>query len=185
MADPFTGEIRAFAFDYAPQDWAFCTGQSITVQQNPALYAVIGNRYGGTTNQNFKLPNLMGHAPMGQGSGPGLTPRTVGQATGTATVTLTTAQLPPHRHTIAVLVGKATADTPTDNFLAVGNKPAGFGTVPQPTYAPGPLTAPLDTPLAPTALTPFPGGGQPHSNLQPYLALNLCICLNGEFPVRP
>lgn len=185
MADPFTGEIRAFAFDYAPQDWAFCNGQTIPAQQNPVLYTVIGNRYGGTAKQNFNLPNLMGHAPMGQGSGPGLTPRTVGQATGTDTVALTAAQIPPHSHTIAVLAGNATTAAPPGNFLAMGNKPAGFGTLPQPTYAPGPLTAPLDTPLAPTALTTFQGGGQAHSNMQPYLALNLCICLNGEFPVKP
>lgn len=180
MADPFFGEIRAFAFDYAPVDWAFCAGQTITVQQNSALYAVIGNRYGGTTGQNFKLPNLMGHAPMGQGSGPGLTSRTVGQATGTVAVTLTAAQLPPHSHTIAVLLGKATADAPTDNFLAAGVKPAVPTSQPQSAYAPGPL----DTPLATTTLSPFLGSGQSHSNIQPYLALNLCICLNGEFPVK-
>lgn len=185
MADPFYGEIRAFAFDYPPQDWAFCDGQTIPVQQNPALYAVIGNRYGGTTGQNFKLPNLMGHAPMGQGSGPGLTPRTVGQATGTVAVTLTAAQLPPHSHTIAVLAGNATTDAPTGNFLAMGNKPASPRPQAVSAYAPGPLIAPLDTPLAPTTLSLFPGGGQPHSNMQPYLALNLCICLNGEFPVKP
>ena len=185
MADPFTGEIRAFAFDYAPVDWAFCAGQTLFVQQNPALYAVIGHRYGDTASQNFKLPNLMGHAPMGQGNGTGLTPRTVGQATGTVAVTLTAAQLPPHSHTIEVLLGKATADAPTDNFLAAGVKPAVPTSQPQSAYAPGPLTAPLDTPLAPTTLSPSLGSGQSHSNIQPYLALNLCICLNGEFPVKP
>lgn len=122
---------------------------------------------------------------MGQGAGTGLTPRTVGQATGTSAVTLTATELPPHNHTIAVLVGKATTHVPTDNFLAAGNKPAGLGTLPQPTYIPGPLTTPLDTTLAPTALTIFQGGGLPHNNMQPCLALNLCICLNGEFPVKP
>lgn len=120
MADPFTGEIRAFAFDYPPQDWAFCNGQTMLAQQNPALYAVIGNRYGGTSPQNFKLPDLLGQAPMCQGTGIGLTPRTVGQGTGTPAVTLTAAQLPPHSHTIAVLAGNATAETPTGNFLAMG-----------------------------------------------------------------
>lgn len=185
MADPFTGEIRAFAFDYPPQDWAFCNGQTMLAQQNPALYAVIGNRYGGTSPQNFKLPDLLGQAPMCQGTGIGLTPRTVGQGTGTPAVTLTAAQLPPHSHTITVLAGSATAETPSGNFLAMGNKPASPRPQAVSAYAPGPLTAPLDIQLAPTALSPFQGGGQPHSNMQPYLALNMCICLDGEFPVKP
>jgi microcystin-dependent protein len=154
-------------------------------QQNPALYAVIGNRYGGTSPQNFKLPDLLGQAPMCQGTGIGLTPRTVGQGTGTPTVTLTAAQLPPHSHTITVLAGNATAEMPTGNFLAMGLSGTPPRTQAKLAYAPGPLTAPLDTPLAPTALSPFSGGGQPHSNMQPYLALNMCICLYGEFPMRP
>lgn len=185
MADPFYGEIRAFAFTHAPLDWAFCGGQAIAVVQNPALYSVIGNLYGGTPGQSFNLPDLRGRVPLGQGTGTGLTPRSVGQPVGTPAVSLAAAQLPPHSHTLAVLAGNATAGAPTGNFLATtvsgtGPRPAGV-----PAYAPGPLTAPLDTQLAPTALTPFPGGGQPHSNMQPYLALNLCICLNGIYPVRP
>lgn len=181
MADPFYGEIRAFAFTYAPQDWAFCNGQNMPVAQNPALYSVIGNLYGGTPNQNFNLPDLRGHAPMGQGSGPGLTPRTVAQAVGTPAETLLTTQMPPHSHTIAVQTGNATASAPTGNFLAAavtgGSRPS-----PQFAYAP----AAPDAPLTPAALTPFQGGGQPHSNMQPYLALNLCICLQGDtYPVRP
>lgn len=185
MADPFTGEIRAFAFDYAPQGWALCAGQIMAAQQNQALYAVIGNRYGGTAPQNFALPHLLEQAPMGQGTGTGLTPRTVGQATGTSAVTLTATELPPHSHTIAVQAGKATTHVPTDNFLAAGNKPATPRPLVAPTYIPTPSSTSLDSPLAPSALSPLQGGGLPHSNMQPYLALNLCICLNGEFPVKP
>ncbi len=182
MADPFYGEIRAFGFTYAPAGWAFCQGQNMPVAQNPALYSVIGNLYGGTPGQNFNLPDLRGRAPMGQGSGPGLTPRTVAQAVGTPTEKLLITQMPPHEHAIAVQTGNATASAPTGNFLAAGNKPAGFGTQSQPTYASGLL----DTLLPPAALTPFQGGGQPHSNMQPYLALNLCICLQGDtYPIRP
>lgn len=181
MADPFTGEIRAFAFDYAPQDWAFCAGQTIAVQQNLALYAVIGTLYGGTPNQNFKLPDLMGRAPMGAGHGPGLTPRTVSQAVGTVAETLQPMHMPPHNHAIAVQAGNATLGTPGGNFLAQRVTTGRPTTLPA--YAPA--SGPLDAPLASGALAPFVGGGQPHSNMQPYLALNLCICLNGEYPVRP
>ncbi|UJB65762.1 phage tail protein [Acidovorax sp. YS12] len=180
MSDPFYGEIRAFAFDYPPRDWAFCQGQTMLAQQNPALYTVIGNRYGGTSPQNFNLPDLRSQAPMGEGPGPGLTPRTTGQAVGKSTETLQPAHMPPHEHAIAVHTGNATTNVPKDKFLAAGRKPAAIGTQPQPAYAP----SPLDAPLAPTALTPF-GGGQAHDNMQPYLALNLCICLQGEFPTRP
>lgn len=181
MADPFYGEIRAFGFTYAPAGWAFCQGQNMPVAQNPALYSVIGNLYGGTPGQNFNLPDLRGRAPMGQGSGPGLTPRTVAQAVGTPTEKLLITQMPPHEHAIAVQTGNATASAPTGNFLAAavtgGSRPS-----PKSAYAP---EAP-DAPLAPAALTPFQGGGQPHSNMQPYLALNLCICLQGEvYPVKP
>lgn len=181
MADPFYGEIRAFAFNFPPENWAFCDGQSVSAAQNQALYSIIGNLYGGTPNQNFNLPNLRGRAPMGQGSGPGLTPRTVAQAVGTPAETLLITQMPPHDHAIAVQTGNATASAPTGNFLAAavtgGSRPTAKST-----YVP---VAP-DAPLAPAALTPFQGGGQPHSNMQPYLALNLCICLQGEtYPIRP
>ena len=181
MADPFIGEIRAFAFDYAPMDWAFCAGQTINVQQNPALYAVIGTLYGGLVGQTFQLPDLRGSAPMGAGNGPGLTPRTVGQAVGTVAETLQPMHMPPHNHAIAVQAGNATLGTPSGNFLAQRVTTGRPTTLPA--YAPAP--GPLDAPLASGALAPFVGGGQPHSNMQPYLALNLCICLNGEYPVRP
>ncbi len=184
MADPFLGEIRAFGFNYAPVNWAMCQGQLMPVQQNPALFSIIGIQFGGNGTSNFGLPNLQGQAPMGAGAGPGLTPRAVGDAVGTAAVTLLPTQMPPHNHAIAVQTTNATAATPGGNVLAQsvnGSSPR----APQVfAYAPGAPTVPQGA-LAANALAPLNGGGQPHSNLQPTLALNFCICLSGEFPARP
>lgn len=180
MSEAYVGEIRMFAGDYAPQGWLPCDGRPLDISGNEALFRLLGTTYGGDGVNNFNLPDLRGHAPMGQGSGPGLTPRAMAQAVGTPAETLLTTQMPPHSHTIAVQTGNATASAPTGNFLAAavtgGSRPS-----PQFAYTP----AAPDAPLAPTALSPFQGGGQAHSNMQPYLALNLCICLNGEFPVKP
>lgn len=180
MADPFYGEIRAFAFNFAPMDWAFCQGQSIAVAQNQALYSIIGNLYGGTPNQNFNLPDLRDRAPMGQGSGPGLTPRPLAQAVGTSSETLLSAHMPPHSHAIAVQSSNATVGTPNGNFLAAAIT-AGARPSSKSAYSPEAAAAEL----ASTALTPLQGGGQEHSNMQPYLALNLCICLQGIYPIKP
>lgn len=179
MADPFYGEIRAFAFDYAPVHWAFCQGQLVAISQNTALFSVIGTQFGGNGTTTFGLPNLQGTAPMGSGTGPGLTPRTVGDAAGTASETLQPGEMPQHSHAVTAEGGNATAAVPQGNFLAKGLVP-GARPSPRPTYAAGATT----TPLAGSALAPFTGGGQPHTNMQPYLALNFCICLSGEFPVR-
>lgn len=180
MADPFYGEVRAFGFSFAPVNWAFCAGQTIQVQQNAALFSVIGNRFGGNGTTNFMLPNLQGKAAMGAGTGPGLSFRDIGETMGTATETLTLAQIPAHSHGISAQGAGATAATPSGNLLAQGMQgvpPRGSA---RPTYAAGAATSAM----APTALLPV-GGNQAHSNMQPVLALNFCICLSGEFPVRP
>jgi microcystin-dependent protein len=183
MADPFLGEIRAFGFNFAPKNWAMCQGQLIPIQQNTALFSILGIQFGGNGTSNFGLPNLQGQAPMGAGNGPGLTPRTVGDAVGEAAVTLQPTEMPSHNHAIAVQAGNATAAIPGGNVLAQGAK-GGSRPQLQPAYAPGAPTVPQGA-LAANALAPFIGGGQPHSNMQPYQALSLCICLSGEFPVRP
>nr|WP_216295684.1 tail fiber protein [Delftia acidovorans]MCA1071697.1 hypothetical protein [Delftia acidovorans] len=179
MADPFYGEIRAFGFDFAPVNWAFCAGQTLPIQQNPALYSVIGSQFGGNGTTSFALPNLQGKAPMGSGTAPGLTPRDVGDAVGTAEETLLLTQIPPHNHGITAQAAGATSALPAGNLPAQGGQGVPPRTSARQTYAP---SAP-DSTLAPTALYPA-GGNQPHSNLQPYLALNFCICLYGEFPAR-
>lgn len=180
MADPFYGEVRAFGFDFAPVNWAFCAGQTIPVQQNAVLFSIIGNRFGGNGSTHFMLPNLQSKVAMGSGAGPGLTPRAIGEDMGTTAETLTISQIPPHSHHITAQGAGATAAIPNGNLLAQGMQgvpPRGSARA---TYAVGPATAAM----APTALLPV-GGDQAHSNIQPVLALNFCICLSGEFPPRP
>lgn len=117
MADCFLGEIRIFAGDYAPEGWLLCQGQSLSVSEYQALYSVIGNTYGGDSVK-FNLPNLMGRVPIGQGTGTGLTARTLGQSDGFATVTLTDATMPSHNHTFNVTTATATTVDPTNAMYA-------------------------------------------------------------------
>ena len=184
MADPFLGEIRAFGFYFAPVNWAMCLGQLMPLQQNTALFSIIGIQFGGNGTSNFGLPNLQGQAPMGTGTGQGLTPRAVGDAVGAASVSLQPNNMPPHNHAIAVQTANATATSPERGVLAQGVNGSGPRAPQVFAYAAGAPTVPQGA-LAANALSPFTGGNQPHNNRQPYLALNFCICLSGEFPVRP
>lgn len=175
MADPFVGEIRAFGFTYPPQDWVLCNGQLLNVQQYQVLYTVIGNTYGGTQNVSFAVPNLMTRAPAGVGAGPGLTPVTLGQSYGAPSVTLTENQIANHDHSaigysapLAGLIGTITAANEAYIARTLGQ----FDFVPP------------ASPLVEMASMIQPiGDGGPHENRQPYLALNFCICVSGEYPV--
>ena len=173
MADPFIGEIKLWSLKYAPMGWAYCNGQLLNVQQNPALFAVIGNVYGGDGQTNFALPNLQGRVPMHCGTGPGLTPRSIGQTGGETSVTLTLSQLTSHTHTVNAYTGGGDKGDPVNNVWAVEGrgKPAVYSTN-------GP-----DKQMNSQALVAA-GGGQLHENQQPYLALNFCIALSGVFPSR-
>ncbi len=182
MADPFYGEIRIFAFDYAPRDWAFCRGQEVQIQQNPALYALIGTQFGGNGTTNFKLPNLMGQVPLGNPSMNQNPTSPNGQMVGSETVTLTSNQIPVHTHTAKVafpsVVGFETA-APNPGATSLQIPPIQMSNrqiTRAFTDAAQPNTALSVSTLAAT------GGGQPHENRQPYLALNFCICLYGIFP---
>jgi microcystin-dependent protein len=173
MSDPFLAEIRIFATDYAPNGWALCNGQLLPIMQNTALYALLGNVYGGDGRSNFALPNLQGRTPMQQGAGPGLTPRTLGETGGTPTVTLGQDEMPVHTHQLMHSGGVADAATP--------GPATGFArTTAAQVYATGGATMPT----VPEALHPAGGSGA-HNNLQPYLTLNFCIALQGIFPARP
>jgi microcystin-dependent protein len=179
MADPFTGEIRAFAFSFAPYDWAYCNGQQMTVQQNQVLYAIIGIQYGGNVqNQTYNLPNLRGRVPVGMGSGPGLTPRSIGQSIGTMGVTLSMTQIANHSHGV-----NATIQTVTTNITLTPSNTAVIGraaaAVPFGAYNSSSVVE-MDSRTIGVA-----GGGQAHENRQPTLAMNFCICTSGYFPVRP
>lgn len=175
--DPFVGEIRILGFSFAPVDWAYCDGQQMPISQYQALFAILGTTFGGNGTTTFGLPNMQGNAPMHWGSGPGLTPRTLGETLGTASVTLTSQQLPAHSHAFFA------AATPSDSTKLVAT-PASNAQLS--TSNPGKLYTTTTTPpvsFSPKAIGPA-GQSQPHDNLQPLLTMNFCISLNGLFPSR-
>jgi len=175
--DAFTGEIRIFAGSYPPRDWEFCDGRELPVREYMALFQIIGNRYGGNGITSFALPNLKGRAPMGKGNGPGLTPRPLGASLGEENVRLRVNQMPFHNHTPMAIDKTGAFDDPADHYWAE-TKGVGRPPVQAPIYA-----SPIDIPMASDALGTA-GGDQGHNNMQPYLALNFIICLQGEFPQR-
>jgi microcystin-dependent protein len=188
MADAFIGEIRVFAFNYPPVDWAQCNGQQIPIAQNQALYAVIGTAFGYSNSggqEMFNLPNLQGSAAVGMGFGAGLTAREIGSAFGVGTVTVASNQIPPHNHIL--IAGEAAqltelASAPTAGaWLSYEAKTRPTPAMLLKAYS----NQASNTNLAPQALTGYPGQGGASSNAQPYQVCNFCICTSGEFPPRP
>lgn len=183
MADPFIGEIRPFAFTFAPYGWSTCDGQILQIQQNSALFAILGATYGGNGTSTFGLPNLQACAPMSFGSGPGLTPRDWGEADGAATVSLQTNNIPAHTHSLNV-VSNANADQKpvANHYLSKGGNPGRPFTATN-MYQPQPSAG---THLAADAVQPAGTamGSIPHDNMQPYLPVLLCIALYGIYPTR-
>ena len=174
MSEPFIAEIRMFGFNFAPMGWAFCNGQILPIQQNTALYSVIGAVYGGDGRTTFGLPNLQGSAPLDMGQGAGLTARTVGQKGGAANVTLTAAQMPTHTHAASAASTAGTVQTPAGNVWAL----AQAARQPQSLYGTA-AGASMNAQAFSAA-----GGTSAHNNLMPYLVLNFCIALEGIFPSR-
>lgn len=194
--DAYIGEIRAFPFSFVPAGWLGCYGQTVNVYQYQALYTLLGNTYGGTPNQTFVLPNMQTLAPIGQGTGTGLTPRTMGHTYGAASVALTSAnQLPAHVHTLSMQVPvaanltKNTQTTPTASasWLArTANVTSDTVTVAVPSYTKNTGQAPNTTLMS--AAMGYTGGNSngtvtPHENRQPYLPLVFCICTDGIYPI--
>lgn len=181
MAEPFTSEIRPFAFNFAPKDWAFCNGQVIPISQNGALYALIGTQFGGDGRSNFKFPDLRGRTPIGQGtlkSEPsGLF--TVGNQYGVENVTLSIAEMAGHSHGVQATSAEA-SNSPafTDSVFASSKDLKGTATEPFMYNSAESLTG-----LAQDVVSSA-GGGQSHTNIQPLLALNFCMALDGIFPAR-
>jgi len=175
MSDQYLAEIRTFACTFAPLGWALCQGQIMPIAQNTALFSLLGTNFGGDGRSTFGLPNLQGAVAVNQGQGPGLSPYTVGQTGGTANVTLTSSEMPSHTHGFNASTAVATSASPASNVFETGH------------YEGGRIRAysaqPPQTALAPTAIAPS-GGGQPHNNMMPYLTMNYCIALQGEFPPR-
>ncbi|HWH12474.1 MAG TPA: tail fiber protein [Solirubrobacteraceae bacterium] len=168
MATPFLGQISTFAFNFAPRGWAMANGQVLPINQNQALFSLLGTTYGGNGTTNFALPNLQGRVPVGSQGG---TP-TEGQTGGEESHTLTLAETPAHTHVVA---GAAAATTTAPAKVFLGAPTTG-----------GPYVAPPvagAVALAASSLASA-GGGQPHDNHQPYLTINACIALQGIFPSR-
>jgi len=170
-AEPFLGEIMLWAGNFAPQGWAFCDGQILSIAQNTALFSLLGTNYGGNGQTTFALPDLRGRAPIHMGQGPGLPPYTLGQVGGEPSHTLAAQEMPQHTHTARADSANGTSDTPTG--LVPSRNPAGI-----PAYGSG-----LAATLAAGAID-IAGGSQPHNNMPPYLTLNYCIALQGIFPSR-
>ena len=174
----FLGTVMPFPYTYAPLGWLPCNGQVLQISSNSALYSLIGAYYGGNGTTNFALPNLNGNpgqpswAVAGQGAGPGLTPRSIGQKLGENNHTLTVGEMAMHNHPLSLFAGAAgTVAAPSAGATLVDPSFTGF--MP-------PNTAPATT-LAPQTVVPS-GGGQSHQNDQPSLQFMYCICTNGIFP---
>jgi microcystin-dependent protein len=170
VSEPFLSEIRIFSFNYAPRSWAQCNGQLLPINQNQALFSLLGTTYGGNGQTNFALPDMRGNAPLHEGGG-----FTLGQRGGEQNHTLTQSELPTHVHDfsantcVASASANATVGPPTNNYWANHGKT---------TYSTGGVSLAA---MSPQAVGNF-GGSQPHQNMQPYLVLNFCIALVGVFP---
>lgn len=167
MSEPFLSEIKIVSFNFPPKGWALCNGQLLPINQNQALFALLGTVYGGNGQTNFALPNLRGRAPIHMGSG-----HTLGEAAGSTSVTINIQQMPQHLHFLQASSATANSDTPTSGALLGGSAPNDLYT--------GPTTlSPLNAGTVPNV-----GGNQPHNNMMPYLVLNFIIALQGIFPSR-
>lgn len=171
---PYVGEIRMFAFQRVPSGWAACDGSLLGISGNEALYTLLGTTYGGDGQTSFGLPDLRSRVPLHQGQGNGLTPRVLGQRSGTETVTLTTQQMPAHTHPVYATTNAANAATPANSVV------------------PGTLSS-TDTMYATNVSGTFSfntaagavgvqGGSSPHDNTMPTLTLAYCIATVGLFP---
>ena len=173
--EPFIGEIRLFAGTYAPQGWLLCQGQLIGISDNETLYTLLGTTYGGDGQSTFGLPNLQGTLPIGQGQGPDLTNRIIGQQLGSDTVTLTQAQIPAHSHAVYATSETATTVTPGPGvMLATVPNPQGF-------YDAGTANPPTKAAFSNRAVG-VAGSSQPHSNHMPTASINYIIATVGIFP---
>jgi microcystin-dependent protein len=163
MAEPFVAEIRIMSFGYAPRGWAMCNGQFLPINQNQALFSLLGTTFGGNGQTTFALPDQRGKVPIHVGNG-----HVLGEKGGADAVTLTISQIPTHTHVVnASSVATGGNNSPVNRFLGGGNNVY---------QSPQSLTT-----LNPGTVGPT-GGSQAHLNQQPFLALNFCIALQGIFP---
>lgn len=163
MAEPFLSEIRIFSFNFAPQGWALCNGQLLPINQNQALFSLLGTTYGGNGQTTFALPDLRGRVSMHEGEG-----LTLGEKAGEQSHTFSSGEMPAHTHQVRGSGDGPTVTPPTGNFWASGTAFTPYGTV-------------GNTAMSPQTIGNT-GGSQPHENRSPYLTLNYCIALQGIYP---
>lgn len=175
MSEPFVGEIRMFAGNFAPRGWAFCDGQLLAVSQNDALFSLLGTIYGGDGRTTFGLPDLRGRIPLHAGSGPGLSPRRLGAKFGAENETLTVNQLPSHTHPLTATTSPGQEGQSANNLLAQSSIDVYVksNAVPPPTLQNMNAGALSDV-----------GGSRSHTNLMPYLCIHFIIALFGIYPSR-
>jgi len=166
MSTAYVGEVRLVGFNFAPVGWALCNGQLISISQNTTLFNLIGTTYGGDGQSTFALPNLQGRVPIHQGSSGGSN-YAIGQTGGLETVTLNVSQYPSHNHALLSSSNSGGVNNPANDTVGSGLK----------AYSAAPPATPMNS-----AMLGIAGGGQPHDNLQPFLALNWIISLFGVYP---
>lgn len=169
MSEPFLAEVRLMGFNFAPRGWAFCDGQILPINQNQSMYSLLGTTYGGDGRASFALPDLRGRTPIHVGRSNGGQFHTEGQKSGEETHTLSVNEMPNHDHSLEATSAMAVTTTPTGQLLA---ETSGFYRAP-----------PASTNLS-DATVANTGGSQAHDNMQPYIAVNFCIALQGLFPSR-
>jgi microcystin-dependent protein len=182
MAEPFLGEIKMFAGNFAPSGYAMCNGQILPITQNTALFSILGTTYGGNGTTTFALPDLRGRVPIHVGQGAGTSPYVLGEQTGVESVVLSTAQMPLHTHQVncdgqatgrgGSVFASGTGDTPVGNYPALAAAPG------NPVYS-----ASHNATMNPSMLSTA-GGTTPVTNIQPVLCVNFIIALQGIFPAR-
>ncbi|WP_420004418.1 phage tail protein [Arenibacterium sp. LLYu02] len=171
MSEPFVGEIRMFAGNFAPRGWAFCDGQLLAVAQNDALFSLFGTTYGGDGRTTFGLPDMRGRIPIHAGSGPGLSTHRLGAKSGGEQETLTVNQMPSHSHDLMADTNPATEVGPVGHVLAQGQGVNFYREDDQSQSLSG-------------AMISATGGSRPHSNLMPTLCVNFIVALFGIYPSR-
>ena len=164
MAEPFLSEIRMFSFNFAPRGWALCNGQILPINQNQALFSLLGTTYGGDGRVSFALPNLQGRVPIHVGNG-----HTLGERAGEQAHTVSVAEMPAHTHAAQASAAAGTQNVPANNMM-LSQRAAEIYRAPS---SPVPMVA---------GTLSNAGGSQAHLNMQPFLALNFCIALQGIFP---
>lgn len=184
MNDGYLGEIRLFAGNFAPVGWVLCEGQELAINQNEALFAVIGSTYGGDGRTTLGVPDLRGRIPVGAGQGPGLTNHSLGSLGGSEVVMLTDATLPPHNHSLMTVEGDGNSDTPSNAVLATSVGTAIIGSAPYSCKNNDYKTDLSNSVEMNDSALVDTGGATPHYNLQAYLGLTYIMCVVGTFPSR-